>query len=224
MSDPGTASPLLFPETVFNAPGSHLAAYLNSSAVSYTLVGDDSAFVQGLAIAAGWLASNQVDGCVVVGAEELDWLVGDALQLFAKESVQAGGAGAVYLRRSESAVELTAITDAVPFSTAPARRRAAQVMRQQLPAADAQTLLSLGTQGISARDADELAAWNDWDGHRITPKRWLGEAFSAAAAWQCVLACDALLRREFTAANVSVVGASEQAIGARFVRPIFQHE
>jgi hypothetical protein len=38
---------------------------------------------------------------------------------------------------------------------------------------------------------------------------------------QCVLACDALRRREFAAANVSVVGANQQAIGARFTTPDF---
>ena len=34
------ASPLLFPETVFNAPASHLAAILGITGASYTLVGD----------------------------------------------------------------------------------------------------------------------------------------------------------------------------------------
>ncbi|HMJ05121.1 MAG TPA: beta-ketoacyl synthase N-terminal-like domain-containing protein, partial [Chthoniobacterales bacterium] len=34
------ASPLLFPETVFNAPSSHLAAILGIGGASYTLVGD----------------------------------------------------------------------------------------------------------------------------------------------------------------------------------------
>ncbi len=34
------ASPLLFPETVFNAPASHMAAILGITGASYTLVGD----------------------------------------------------------------------------------------------------------------------------------------------------------------------------------------
>ena len=34
------ASPLLFPETVFNAPASHLAALLGIDGASYTLVGE----------------------------------------------------------------------------------------------------------------------------------------------------------------------------------------
>src|SRR5205807_6819466 len=35
-----SASPILFPETVFNAPASHLAAILGITGATYTLVGD----------------------------------------------------------------------------------------------------------------------------------------------------------------------------------------
>src|SRR5207248_3451173 len=37
-----SASPLLFPETVFNAPASHLAAILGITGATYTLVGDSA--------------------------------------------------------------------------------------------------------------------------------------------------------------------------------------
>ena len=91
LTDPVMASPLLFPETVFNASASHLAAYLNSPQVSYTLVGDDSAFVQGLATGAGLLLDGRLDGCLVIGAEETDWIVAGSLRLFSPGSIQAGG-------------------------------------------------------------------------------------------------------------------------------------
>ena len=38
----------------------------------------------------------------------------------------------------------------------------------------------------------------------------------AAAAWQCVAACDAIATGQFSAVNVSLVGANQQAIGVRF--------
>jgi hypothetical protein len=38
----------------------------------------------------------------------------------------------------------------------------------------------------------------------------------AGAAWQCVLACDAVVTGKFAAADVSLVGSNQQAIGARF--------
>ena len=49
-----------------------------------------------------------------------------------------------------------------------------------------------------------------------SPKRIMGEGLMATAAWQCV-ACEALARGRFQAANVSVVGANQQAIGVRFI-------
>jgi len=220
LRDPATASPLLFPETVFNAPASHLATYLNSGHASYTLVGDDSSFLQGLALAAGWLIEGQADACLVVAAEEMDWIVADAVRLFTRHVVQGAGAGALYLRANglcSPAVELTHVTDAFSFSSGVRRAAAARTVRAQLPPCNTAELLCLGTQGLPRNDAEELAAWEDWTAPRFAPKRILGEAFTASAAWQCVAACDALRRGEHPEANVSVVGANQQAIGARFV-------
>jgi hypothetical protein len=94
-------------------------------------------------------------------------------------------------------------------------------MRAQLPEYNQRELLCLGTQGVARADDDELAAWTDWTGARLAPKQLLGEAFTASTAWQCIAACDALGRGDFNAANISIVGANEQAIGARFVNPDF---
>jgi 3-oxoacyl-(acyl-carrier-protein) synthase len=58
LKDPATASPLVFPETVFNAPASHLSAFLGNSAINYTLVGDSGTFLIGLAMAAQWLSDG----------------------------------------------------------------------------------------------------------------------------------------------------------------------
>ena len=101
LKDPATASPLVFPETVFNAPASHLAALLGTSAINYTLVGDPGTFLQGLALAADWLLNGRVNACLVIGAEEIDWLTTDAYRLFARNIILSAGAGALYLRRSE---------------------------------------------------------------------------------------------------------------------------
>jgi hypothetical protein len=78
-------------------------------------------------------------------------------------------------------------------------------------------LLCDGLGNSPRADGPELAAWRDWTGPRVSPKRILGEGLMAAAAWQCVAACDAVARGRFAAANVSLVGSNQQAIGARFV-------
>ena len=211
LQSPATASPLIFPETVFNAPASHLAACLNSAAINYTLVGDDGSFLQGLALAADWLAQGRVDGCVVVGAEELDWIAADAARRFRRSSVYAGGAGALYLKASPDArVELAAITDSFTYTNSSSRAEAARRVRAQLgPGAPDELLCASGA---------DCSAWDDWSGARVTPASILGGALNASTAWQCVVACDEICNGRFPGGWVSVSGANQQAIGARFVK------
>src|SRR4029453_1184353 len=72
-----SASPLLFPETVFNAPASHLAAILGITGTTYTLVGDSAVVVLAIKMGDDLMANEALDYCLVVGAEEADWLLCD---------------------------------------------------------------------------------------------------------------------------------------------------
>jgi len=220
LREPATASPVIFSETVFNAPASHLAAYLGTNGTGYTLVGDDGTFLQGLAVAADWLLNDQADGVVVVGMEEMDWVVAEAMTMFRRDAIHSDGAGALYLRMektSTASAELGGITNSFLFTQNQNRTEAARKMRAQLPAGSPDELLCLsGQPGLREAVAEEVA-WRGWPGHRLAPKTVLGEAFAASAAWQCVAACAAVARGEFSSANASVVGANQQAIGARFL-------
>ena len=221
LKDPSTASPLVFPETVFNSPASHLAALLGTTAINYTLVGDPGVFLQGIALAADWLLSERADACLVVGAEEIDWLTTDAFRLFDRKAVVSDGAGALYLRRErhqDDAIRLDVITHAHSFSKKQTRAQAAQRARGEIGDADPKALLCDGLQGVPRVDRPEHATWRDWTGSRLSVKTVLGEGLMAAAAWQCVAAFDALQQRRCAAATVSVVGCNQQAIAARFVR------
>src|SRR5436309_1499562 len=73
-----SASPLLFPETVFNAPASHLAAILGISGATYTLVGDGAVGLLAIKMAEDLMANEALNHCLVVGPEETDWLLCDA--------------------------------------------------------------------------------------------------------------------------------------------------
>ncbi len=219
LKNPATASPVVFPETVFNAPASHLAALLGTTAINYTLVGDPGTMLQGLALAADWLVAEQVDGCLVIGAEEMDWLTSDALSKFTAQPQVSEGAGALYLRRVAGqgpAVELRAVTDSYLFLQNQRRAQAARLARAALGADSAPHLLCDGLQGVPRMDRDEAAAWHDWPGARLAVKKTLGEGLMAASAWQCVAAVDALRQGRFACANVSVVGCNQQAIAAQF--------
>ena len=219
-ADPATASPLLFPETVFNAPASHIAALLGSTDINYTLVGDSGTFLVALSTAADWLLSGRVEGCIVIGAEELDWLTVDACRLFARGLTPSAGAGALYLRAADGpgvVAEIDSITDAHLFTKAQNRTKAAQAVRAQLGAIDPQsTLLCDGNQGCASWDAAELRAWQGWTGPRLSPKHILGEGLATSGAWQCVAAIDAMRQKPYDSVAVNVVGCNQQAIAARF--------
>jgi len=250
LKDPATASPLLFPETVYAAPASHVAAVLENVSLAGTLVGDPAVFLQGVSLGAQWLEENRADACLVIGAEETNWILADALWHLERSAILTAGAGALCLCRNpelSTGVELAAITDAHTYSAHHSRMQAARSMRGQLAGNSANQserrpparydsdgrnpqhagpeagvpmatdeLLCDGLGNSPRADAPELAAWRDWTGSRISPKRILGEGLMAAAAWQCVVACDAVAGGRFAAANVSLVGSNQQAIGARF--------
>lgn len=217
LKDPSTASPLVFPETVFNAPASHLAALLGTDAINYTLVGDPGTFLQGLALGGNWLLNDEVDTCVVVGAEEIDWITSDACSLFNRQAVLAEGAGAICLRRTgRPGVALKAVTSSYNYSCGHTREQACGQMRNELVSSSRADLLCDGAQGVHSLDRPELAAWKGWNGPRLSPKRFLGEGLAAASAWQCVAAIDWLQQGHGASAYVSVAGCNEQAIGARF--------
>ena len=221
LKDPATASPLLFPETVYAAPASHVAAVLENVSLASTLVGDPSAFLQGVALGAQWLDENRVDVCLVIGAEETNWILADALWHLERSAILTAGAGALCICREpnlSAGVELADLTDPQTYSAHHGRMQAARTMRGQLGKSSPGELLCDSLGNSSRADAPELAAWRAWTGPRISPKRILGEGLMAAAAWQCVAACDAVASGRFAAANVSLVGSNQQAIGARFVR------
>jgi 3-oxoacyl-(acyl-carrier-protein) synthase len=219
LKNPATASPLVFPETVYAAPASHVAALLENVALAYSLVGDPSAFLQGVALGVQWLEENRVDACLVIGAEETNWITADALWHLDRRATVTAGAGALCLCRDpklSAGIELAVITDAHTFSARQSRTQAAQAMRRQLGKNSPGELLCDGIGDSPRTGAAELAAWRDWAGPRVSPKRILGEGLMAAAAWQCVAACDAVAGGKFAAANASLVGSNQQAIGARF--------
>ncbi len=210
LRDPATASPLVFPETVFNAPASHLAAFFGTTAVNYTLVGDQGEFVKALALAADWLLAGRVDGCLVVGAEETDWLSADALRLVAPSVIAAEGAGAVYLRCDPGPVELCAVTEPQLFTQTRGRQEAVRNTRAQLagwPEPDVWL-------GADECDLATAPVGMPHGARRLSLAAMLGEGLGAASAWQMVLASAMLSSGGASRAVIEVVGSNEQAVAA----------
>jgi hypothetical protein len=213
LANPALASPILFPETVFNAPSSHLSAMIGSSAANDTLIADGTGFFSGIDLAAEWLERGDVDGCLIVAAEEIDWLSAEGLGLYSKNYVAAEGAGAIYLEAAAGPVSLLNLPDPISFASH-SRCGAAHRCRETLAVTDdGISLLVDGRAGIRRYDQPETAAWKDWSGPRWSPRKILGEAMGAAAAMQVVAAVAALESGSSRRAIVTATGGNQQAAG-----------
>jgi 3-oxoacyl-(acyl-carrier-protein) synthase len=183
------ASPMLFPETVYNAPASHLAAVLGLDGSCYTLVGDNSIGLSALHFAAQLLALGECDHVVVVGCEELDWILCEAYRDWRlARTPLAEGAGAVVLA-CESAVMIE-----TRAGESFARRRDADAALR-CAVGDWRAPLVVGERHVS-------------------PKEQLGEAPGASALWQVIVAALAVRSGEVPRALVPVVGFNQQASAA----------
>ncbi len=191
------ASPILVPETVFNAPSSHVAALLASPALNNTLVSDAGGFLAALDMAVQWLDEGNVSDCLVIAAEEHDWLSGEALGLFPGQPIASEGAAALWLRQDDAepgSLVVEQITQAWAITNHLPRADAIQRLRTELDAPDSAALVS-AISGSSAWDRPHEAAFSDWSGPRHDLQPQFGHPFSALGGWQSVLACELLHRR-----------------------------
>ncbi len=213
LTDPAMASPILFPETVFNAPSSHLSAMIGSHAPNDSLIADSTGFFSGIDLAAEWILRGDVDGCLVVASEEIDWLSAEGLCLYSKNYLPSEGAGAIYLEAADGPVRLLHLPDPVSFS-GHSRMGAVRRIRELLNVKnDYNTLLVDGRAGVARFDLPETKAWSDWTGPRWSPRVTLGEAMGASTALQVVAAAEAVKAGGLERAVVTVTGGNQQAAG-----------
>ncbi|MES2477289.1 MAG: beta-ketoacyl synthase N-terminal-like domain-containing protein [Verrucomicrobiota bacterium] len=213
LADSTMASPILFPETVFNAPSSHVSAMIGSAAPNDTLIGDSSGFLSGMDLAAEWLQRGEVDGCIVVCAEEIDWLSAEGLRLYSRSFIPSEGAAAIYLEHAKSPAQVLRLPDPVSLAFS-SRNVAARKTRDRLGAEDdGETLLVDGCAGVPRFDKPEQMAWANWRGPRWSPRRILGEGMGVSSGLQVVAAVRALEEGTHRRAIVSAVGANQQAAG-----------
>jgi 3-oxoacyl-(acyl-carrier-protein) synthase len=199
------ASPLLFPETVFNAPASHLSAILGITGASYTLVGDGAVGILALQMADDLMRTAMLDYCLVVAAEEVDWLLCDAyrkwrllraappIEPFHKSPrgmILSEGAGAILIGR-EGAVALEQIASGGNFAT---RRDAAALLRSVFREVnDRADILIASANGTFVDRAETEAMGQEFPNICVyTAKPALGEGVAAAALWQVIIAARVL--------------------------------
>jgi 3-oxoacyl-(acyl-carrier-protein) synthase len=229
-----SASPLLFPETVFNAPASHLAAMLGITGASYTLVGDGAVGLSAIKMAEDVMANEAIDYCLVVGTEEIDWLLCDAyrrwrllrlappVEAFSKQKrgmILSEGAGAILLARlpRRSAVEPGeapfTIECAHPggyFANRAEAEKTVKGILHDLSRSEIDLVIS-SANGTFIDEAECRALKAVVPNALVyTAKPALGESVGAAGLWQVIVASQAL-----RSAELPPVLHADPAIGLR---------
>jgi 3-oxoacyl-(acyl-carrier-protein) synthase len=219
-----SASPLFFPETVFNAPASHLAAILGITGASYTIVSDGAVGVLAIKMAHDLLENEVLDFCLVVGAEEADWVLCDAyhkwrlvkkeppIELFGDPTrgmILSEGAGAVLLGR-EGTVGIDAIDAGGNFSH---RAEANQILGRILHHLRAEPACIIASaNGTFVDRAEREAIQRELpDATVYSLKAALGESVGASAIWQLIAGTQALVTK-----RLPQVAHSNSSAGLRF--------
>ena len=232
------ASPLLFPETVFNAPASHLAAILGITGASYTLVGDGAVGTLALKMAEDLMAGDTLDYCLVVGAEEADWLLCDAYRKWRllrstppiepfqqppRGMILSEGAGAILVAR-HGPVRIDRIAGGTNFSKQQeASAAVAKVFAELCPPPP--DFIVASANGTFVDDAELLTIGKHARTAKVfAVKRVLGESVGASSLWQTISAAQALITqwlpglpepKPLKIAVVSACGLNQQVAGLR---------
>jgi 3-oxoacyl-(acyl-carrier-protein) synthase len=204
-----SASPLLFPETVFNAPASHLAAILGITGATYTLVGDGSVGLLAIRMAEDLMANEALEHCLIVGTEEVDWLLCDAYRRWRllrsappiepfgqrRGMILSEGAGAVLLARKGR----FAIESAHPGGNFTRRVEAVRILERIVrDLADTKIDFVISSANGTFVDQAECKAFERVVPNAVvyTAKPALGESIGASGLWQVILAAQALRSAE----------------------------
>jgi 3-oxoacyl-(acyl-carrier-protein) synthase len=216
------ASPLLFPETVFNAPASHLSAILGISGTTYTIVGDGAVGLLATKMAEDVMTDESLDYCLVVGTEEVDWLLCDAyrrwrllrsappIEPFGEQNrgmILSEGAGAILLARvphqtaAETRGRPVLIERGHPGAYYRKRTEAEQIVEgilHDLNQGDTETDFIISSANGTFIDQAEQWAFEQAlpNAMTYTAKPALGESIGASGLWQVILGVQGLRYRE----------------------------
>ena len=201
-----SASPLLFPETVFNAPASHLAAILGITGATYTLVGDSAAGLLAIRMAEDLMTNEGLDYCLVVGAEEVDWLLCDAYRRWRllrlappvepfgridRGMILSEGAGAILLRRDGPIIIEGTHAGGNYRKRAEAEELMKRILRD-LSRTKIDFVISSANGTFIDKAESRVLQQVIPDAFVYTAKPALGESVGAAGLWQVILGGQAL--------------------------------
>ena len=236
------ASPLLFPETVFNAPASHLAAILGITGASYTLVGDGAVGTLALKMAEDLMLCGDLDRCLVVAAEEADWLLCDAYRKWRllrpappiepfqqppRGTILSEGAGALLLSLEGRALSRPILIEKISSGTNFKKQREAAVAIEKVfteLCASPPSLVAASANGTFIDGGEHSAIEKHSPSATVySVKQALGESVGAGSLWQTIAAAQALITQKLPGntqgalkrALISTCGLNQQVAGLR---------
>jgi 3-oxoacyl-[acyl-carrier-protein] synthase III len=185
-----------------------VASVLGVGGPCYSILGDESAWVNAVGVAATWLMNGLVEHVLVIGAEEFDPIILDAYASVRwvrrnGRFIPSEGAGAMLLRLaqpSDVGPRVLAMSEGHPYGNPREARRAAAECLADFP--HEKTVFASALRNWFAPIERELQQAHGWIAPAPLP--YCGDAFTASAAWNTVRA-------------VSLAGAS----GSRVLQPVW---
>ena len=222
----GAGSPLLFPETVYNAPASHIAARLGLEGEVLTLVGDAAVGLSAVQTACELIGAGAVESCIVAAAEELDWITCEAYSRWGlirdsknSASVFSEGAAAIVLSKKSDACRISAIHPGYSYSSeADAEKRLETMLEELLHGLEVDIFISC-TPGTRLDLVEQKCVAKHLSGARIlTPKSVLGESFACSTLQQVITGILALKNSGRGNALMVTTGYNRQMAGLVLTR------
>jgi 3-oxoacyl-(acyl-carrier-protein) synthase len=205
------ASPMLFPETVYNAAASHLAALFGMDDQSYTLVGDSSIGLGAIHFAVELLTMQpHLERCLVVGTEEADWLLADAFASWRMATKQdqfevygrsggtifGDGAAAVLIGRT-GPLEIASSSPGLPFHSFRESESVAREMFGGMRSSGLPEIIVSSANGTFVDEVERKAFSEFYPSVPVyAPKPAVGEALGASALLQVAVAGLALRHQQ----------------------------
>jgi 3-oxoacyl-[acyl-carrier-protein] synthase III len=215
-----SASPALFPETVFNSPVSHLAAMLKLEGAAYALAGDETAWIAALKTAWLWIEQGRVKSVLVLGAEEFDSSSLDAYQnagWLRNESkfIPSEGAAGLLLRKAgpDDRKLIAQMEDGFIYRSKPEALAAGKRCLQHF---DSNLRCYRSAQHNWLGDVEKELTQTRGIDMANGKQQYLGEAATASAAWNTLRAFE-VLDANLSQLLVPIFGTTHQ-IGAQCLK------
>jgi Beta-ketoacyl synthase, N-terminal domain len=217
----GAGSPLLFPETVYNAPASHIAARLGLECEVVTLVGDAAAGLSAVQTACELIAAGEAESCVVAAAQELDWITCEAYSRWGliqdgsnSACVFSEGAAAIVLTGKPNGCRISATHPGYSYSIEAEAEKKFETMLTELLQRSPVDLLVSCASGTRFDLPERKCIGKYLPSARIlTPKSVLGESFACSTLQQIITGVLALEESGGGNALVVTTGYNRQVAG-----------